>query len=127
MAYKASYENAEGSTTWRVMLADLDGGEPRELWRSANGFVGASAPAWDPDSKGMYVHVADNIYAATAEVWWIALDGKAHSTGLTLRVPEAVDGYRVQHVHPSGRRLLVTGGRTETQIWTLDNIAGTRQ
>ena len=114
MAFKSSFQDAEGSYNWRVMVADLLGGDPRELWRMPTRFVSADAAVWTADGRGLLVSVAGS---TSSEIWFVPLDGgTAHSIGVTM------PSIRVTDAHPDGRRVAFTSVGSTTHVWALRNL-----
>jgi hypothetical protein len=107
------------------MLAELSGGEPRELWRAPTRFVDAHQAVWDAEGRGLLVVVSDQFHATTGEIWWVPVDGgTAHPIGV------AMANVTVDDVHPDNRRLAFTAGKSATHVWTLKNLiprAGTER
>jgi Tol biopolymer transport system component len=117
MSFLDNFKDAAGSTHWRVMVAPLAGGAPRELWRSKDRFVMPKPPVWDTAGRGLFIVVADSYFAKRQELWYVPIDGApAHPLGIDMPV------LSVASVRPDGRRIGITGGMSTTQVWTLNNV-----
>jgi Tol biopolymer transport system component len=100
---------------WSVWVTDLASKQPREVWRPSDRRVYPGPTSWDPSGRGVYV-VAEERPAAP-EIWFVPVDGStAVMTGLSMPVLGAVT------VHPDGRRIGFTGGRSTDEIWSIRNL-----
>jgi Tol biopolymer transport system component len=97
---------------WRVLVAPISGGEPRELWRIKN--VGHLA--WDVQGRGLLVS-AESTVANQSEIYYVPIDGSGpHSIGVSMKQLGSLS------VHPDGRHIGFTGGTSGEQVWSLKNL-----
>jgi len=94
---------ATAATLW---IVPAGGGEPREVFRLPDGDIGGLA--WTPDGAFL-------VFAAGERLWRIPVrGGKPQDLGVeTGRAAEF-------SLHPDGRRIAFTAGRTQSQVWVLD-------
>ena len=94
-----------------LMLMRADGGEPRELFKSAEPNAIRSI-AWTPD--GRYL-----LFAKRDELWRIPVEG-----GEPQELGIAMENLHEIRVHPDGRRIAFTArdARDGGQVWVMENF-----
>ena len=100
-----------------IMIASLDGGEPREVFRSSLWHV----PRWTMDGRYIIAQTLDTktgMYAATSEIWRIPVQG-----GTPLKLDLNIAGMENFALHPDNRRFAfgVNEG-TRTELWVMENL-----
>ena len=100
-----------------VKIMSLDGGEPRELFRSPLWHV----LRWTTDGRYVIAQALDaktGWYAATSEIWRIPAQG-----GTPLKLDLSIAGMEDFALHPDNRRFAfgINGG-TKTELWVIENL-----
>jgi hypothetical protein len=100
-----------------IMVASLDGGEPRELFRNPLWFV----QRWTSDGRYIIAQALDTKtgwYTATSEIWRISVQG-----GTPLKLDLSIAGMENFALHPDNRRFAfgVNEG-TKTELWVMENL-----
>jgi hypothetical protein len=100
-----------------LQIAALDGGEPRELFRSSLWHV----PRWTMDGRYVIAQALDTktgLYAATSDIWRIPVRG-----GTPLKLDLSVAGMEDFALHPDNRRFAFSVNEgTRTELWVLENF-----
>lgn len=114
---RIAYIRADTPTKSRVLgVLDIQTGAELELWRvpvADSQYMGALA--WTPD--GGHVLVGKDLNKQGTELWRFPAAG---GSGDKLHVfPEWTWGFTM---HPSGKRLAFTQGRTKFEIWVMENF-----
>jgi hypothetical protein len=100
-----------------ILVAPLDGGTPRVVYRTADGTLSPQW-VWAPDNQG--VIVGKEVAPSTEELWMVPFDG----TPIRMKVETATWAGPFFSVHPNGRLLAFTArtGATGAEIWALENL-----
>ena len=102
-------------STATVLLIPTDGGEPRELLRSApTDEVFRVHLAWGPGGRSL---LAQKNTAGGAQLWSVPIDG-GERRKLDLSFSNAV-GMRV---HPDGRQVAYVDGENKNEVMVLENF-----
>jgi Tol biopolymer transport system component len=100
-----------------LKIASLDGGEPRELFRSSLWHV----PRWTMDGRYIIAQTLDSKtgwYATTSEIWRIPVQG-----GTPLKLDLSIAGMQNFALHPDNRRFAFSVDEgTKTELWVLENF-----
>lgn len=112
--------------TSAVMLAEVAGGEPRELLRVS--LPDRCAPfanmSWTPDSQGVVVVKGNGDFEAPKpgdrlELWLVPLSGTARKLDIDLDGWNVFGGIRL---HPNGRQIAFFTGKSSREVWALENV-----
>jgi Tol biopolymer transport system component len=100
-----------------IMIASLDGGEPRELFRRP----GYHALTWTRDGRYIIAQTLDSIsalYASTSEIWRIPVQG-----GSPLKLDLSVAGMQEFALHPDNRRFAFSVNEgTRNELWVMEHF-----
>jgi len=100
-----------------IMVASLDGGEPRELFRSPLWHV----QRWTSDGRYIIAQALDpksGWYAKTSEIWRIPVQG-----GTPLKLDLSIAGMENFALHPDNRRFAYSVNEgTKTELWVMENL-----
>jgi Tol biopolymer transport system component len=105
-----------------VKIASLDGGEPRELFRSPLWH----SLRWASDGRYILAQALDTKtgwYTSTSEIWRIPVQG-----GTPLRLDLSIAGMQNFALHPDSRRFAFSVDEgTKTELWVLENFLPPRR
>ncbi len=95
-----------------LMVMPAAGGNPRELLKLKKGSL--SGVAWTRDGKHLLFSKTESDRSELCRV--SAAGGRAQVLGL-----ETNEGARIS-VHPDGRRIAYTGGKTNQEVWVMEDF-----
>jgi Tol biopolymer transport system component len=100
-----------------IKIASLDGGEPRELFRSPLWHV----PMWTRDGRYIIAQTLDSIsglYASTSEIWRIPVQG-----GSPLKLDLSIAGMQEFALHPDNRHFAYSVSEgTKNELWVMEHF-----
>lgn len=110
----------------RIYVVPVSGGEPRVLTMQGDPERGAGPLAWSRDGRHVFFVRVPNtqgfvLGSPRTELWRVPFDGGAPQK-LDIELPVIS---RVS-VHPDGRRLAISAGGPQFEIWVLEGLAGRR-
>jgi Tol biopolymer transport system component len=106
----------------RVIVAPLDGGEPRELARiPAPGTLSRGNAGFDWSPDGRYLLIGSNPDAEHRRTLWIVDAADGHVREVASFVSDG--GMQVRpRFHPGGQAISVIAGRNRWEIWALEQL-----
>lgn len=105
----ASNETSGAST---LLTLSTSGGEPRQLLRARNGEL--SGVEWARDGKHLLVSTPDT---PIPSLWQVSLNG-----GQPKKLSLSLDREGGVRLHPRGRHIAFTAGKTTFEVWALENF-----
>lgn len=109
---------AAGSAEFGLFVVELHSGEERELLRipDPDGLQNGSHLTWSPDGEYILFVRSSPSSDGTDVLRMISIRGGED------RVIETDDWVRRPRFHPDGRRIAVTAGVNQAEVWTLENV-----
>jgi Tol biopolymer transport system component len=90
------------------------GGQPREIFQLAKDEASGGAIAWTHDGK--HLLFVKQVKKSKPQLWKISVEGaKPQSLG-------SADGLGHLRLHPDGRWIAFTAGRTKRDLWVMENF-----
>jgi Tol biopolymer transport system component len=100
-----------------IMIAPLDGGEPRELFRSPHWHE----TRWTRDGRFIIAGTLDSktgLTASPSEIWRIPVQG-----GTALKLDLSIVGMESFALHPDNRRFVFSATEgTKTELWVMEHL-----
>jgi len=100
-----------------IMVAALEGGQPREVFRGPLWYV----PRWTNDGRYIVALALDTrsgMETATSEIWRIPMGG-----GAPLKLDLRVAGMESFALHPDNRHFAFSVNEgTKTELWVMENL-----
>jgi Tol biopolymer transport system component len=112
-----------------IRVIPTSGGEPREVFRAAEGeptFWNFAGLAWTPDGRELiFVRAREQNITTPGnrerELWAVGVEGgKPRPLGLNMV------GLRDPRLHPDGKQLAFTAGTNTREVWVMENFLPTR-
>ncbi|HUQ92477.1 MAG TPA: hypothetical protein VM120_12425 [Bryobacteraceae bacterium] len=94
-----------------VLILQIDGGSLRQVARVRGG--GINGLSWTPDGKALLASAPSD----PPGVWKIGLEGEP-----PRKLPWDLRQQGAVRVHPAGRYIAYTSGKTHTEIWVMERL-----
>lgn len=104
----------EQSGVARLILAPIDGGQPRELAREEGLGAFSMGCTWAADSQRILC-IRRTSAISRSELWRFSIAGTAERLAAT-------NDMRHIRLHPDGRRLAFVAGSFTSEIWMMENL-----
>jgi Tol biopolymer transport system component len=116
LVFRFSNQDA-AAPSWSLKVMPTAGGEPRELCRMKRpGTFGRVR--WFPDGRQLLFGWETE---KTTELWRVSADGgEPQQMGVTM------DHARHLSIHPDGRQIAFTAGKSRREVWVMENYLPTR-
>ena len=95
-----------------LLVLPTAGGDPREGLSVQKG--GLSGVGWTPDGRQLFFSRAGE---SAPELWRIPLEG-----GQRQKLESPANWQGGVSLHPDGRRIAFTAGKTRSEIWVMENF-----
>ena len=117
----AIVERSRQDETSRLSVRDVEGGATVELATARAPARIGSRPSWTPEGKRVVFWKTD-LDNDTSTLWSVKPDGRElRETALVAR---SIDGPELS-IHPDGKTLSYSAGRTRYEVWVLKNFLPT--
>ena len=108
---------AKASILW---VRSLSSGRPREVVRYATPAALLYGAEWTPDGRHLIFAKSDDGTVPNATLWSLQLDGSRPPVQIEGLHPQL--GLNTLRVHPDGRRVAFSQGRSGAEVWMLSNF-----
>ena len=118
----ASVNSGEDGVTGDIRLLPVEGGPARVIWSTEPPDALGRFVAWTPDGEALIVwkRVVPDTKNGMATLWIVPLDGSAPiESELRADYPY----FFPLSIHPDGRRVAYSTGKTIREIWVLRNLS----
>ncbi|MDA2925603.1 hypothetical protein MYX65_13315, partial [Acidobacteria bacterium AH-259-L09] len=104
--------NEGGGPAGTLLVMPVAGGDPRQLLRARNGEL--SGVEWMRDGRHLLVSAPNKPIPA---LWRVSMNG-----GQPRKLPLSLDRQGGVRLHPRGRQIAFTAGKTRSEVWVLENF-----
>lgn len=122
----ASVNSGEDGVTGDIRLLPVEGGPARVIWSTEPPDALGRFVAWTPDGEALIVwkRVIPDTKNRMATLWIVPLDG---SDPIESELRTDYPYFFPLSIHPDGRRVAYSTGKTIREIWVLRNLSFERR